>query len=289
MSFLDDARAAATMPVPGPGAPDDMQRMLDALPLAALADQWRALQSIGLRDRTEKTWAVSLYFNRLPHEAPERAFALVQEVLHSETDTAVLIELADDLMCALVNRHAGRLIDAIEAAANGDARLRWLLGGVYHWAGDDAIQARLARIADRRRWRADEMRHDHRTPAIDFAALTTAELARAWIEQKTKPNKDRDRNWFALMEHERDLVENDPEAMIDLVLAILEIERHPGVLSLLAAGPLEEAISLDTIARVEHEAARNERFRDLLGGVWYRSQPTELKARLDALVADRRW
>ena len=44
-----------------------------------------------------------------------------------------------------------------------------------------------------------------------------------------------------------------------------------------------------TIDRIEHEAAANKRFHDLLGGVWYFRAPEELKARLDALIGDVRW
>jgi hypothetical protein len=39
------------------------------------------------------------------------------------------------------------------------------------------------------------------------------------------------------------------------------------VLSLLADGPLEDVISMETIDRVEREASINKRFHDLLGGV----------------------
>ena len=59
---------------------------------------------------------------------------------------------------------------------------------------------------------------------------------------------------------------------------------------MLAAGPLEDVISMNTIERIECEAqADNERFRDLLGGVWYFRASDELKARLDALIGDNRW
>ena len=61
------------------------------------------------------------------------------------------------------------------------------------------------------------------------------------------------------------------------------------LLSMLAAGPLEDVISMRTIDRIEREAAANKRFRDLLGGVWYFRAPEELKARLDALIGDARW
>jgi Family of unknown function (DUF6869) len=61
------------------------------------------------------------------------------------------------------------------------------------------------------------------------------------------------------------------------------------MLALLAAGPLEDVISMETIDRIEREAAANKRFHDLLGGVWYYRAPDELKARLDALVRQNRW
>jgi hypothetical protein len=57
----------------------------------------------------------------------------------------------------------------------------------------------------------------------------------------------------------------------------------------LAAGLIEDVIGLDTIDRIEREAAANERFRDLLGGVWYFNEAPELRARLDAIVKGRNW
>ena len=82
-------------------------------------------------------------------------------------------------------------------------------------------------------------------------------------------------------------VSEDPDRAIDLIVAILEIETNPALLSLLAAGPLEDVISMETIDRIEREAQANERFHDLLGGVWYYRASDELKARLDALVGEQ--
>ena len=67
------------------------------------------------------------------------------------------------------------------------------------------------------------------------------------------------------------------------------IARYARCERLLAAGPLEDVISMKTIERIECEAADNDRFRDLLGGVWYFRASDELKARLDALIGDNRW
>jgi hypothetical protein len=81
----------------------------------------------------------------------------------------------------------------------------------------------------------------------------------------------------------------DPDKAIDLIVEISKIETNPVMLSLLAAGLLEDVISMETIDRIEREAAVNKRFHDLLGGVWYYRASDELKARLDALVGQNRW
>jgi hypothetical protein len=57
----------------------------------------------------------------------------------------------------------------------------------------------------------------------------------------------------------------------------------------LAAGLLEDVISMDTIDRIEREANADDKFRWLLGGVWYWNEPEPLKARLDAIVQGRHW
>jgi len=58
------------------------------------------------------------------------------------------------------------------------------------------------------------------------------------------------------------------------------------MLSLLAAELVEDVIAEDTIERIEREATADERFRHLLGGVWYANKGAALKARLDAIVKE---
>jgi hypothetical protein len=148
---------------------------------------------------------------------------------------------------------------------------------------------RIAPIADVGGWDADHLAQ--RTPRVplDCAGMSLPDLARAWVEQYSKSERDQDDNLFAIMDFERDLREENPDRMIDLILEILKIETNPVLLSLLAAGPLENVISLRTIDRIEREARADRRFHDLLGGVWYYRAPDELKARLDALVGESRW
>ena len=105
----------------------------------------------------------------------------------------------------------------------------------------------------------------------------------------SKSERDRDDNFSAIMDYERDLREEDPDKAIDVIVEILKIETNPVLLALLAAGPLEDVITMETIDRIEREVSADQRFHDLLGGVWYYRASDELKARLDALVGGNRW
>lgn len=283
MNDFDEAMRAAIMPVPGSTLPADRHGVFAALPIADLASLWCALQHVSVRDQDEKTWSAIHYFDRLPHDEPERALALVLAVLAAETDKRVLMQLNGRLMTALVHAHADRLVDRIEEEARRNETLRWLLGGAHCWAADDTLRARLARSADDDAWRRDQEARDTPARPIDYATLSTAQLARAWVEQRAKPEKDTDDNWHALADYERDLVAMHPDAVIDLVVEILRIESNPNLLSLLAAGLLEDAISMPLIERIEREA-EDPRFRRLLAGVWYHDKDAALKGRLDAIL-----
>jgi hypothetical protein len=284
MSFLNDAKAAATMAIPGSGTPEAQRRVLDAMPIEELAGLWCSLQYLGMRDYTEEVWSNILYFDSLPHDAPERSFELVLAVLRSEAHKSVKMELNDKLMTTLVHAHAERLIDEIEARAHDHPQLRWLIGGAYWWAADDMLKARLAAVADEDAWRADDDARAAAGASIDFAALPLEQLALAWVAQKCKPRKDQDANWMVLCDYERELQQENPNKIIDLILAILRIESDPHVLSYLAAGTLEDVISTRTIDRIEREAAGNEDFRTLLRGAWYWNESHEIKRRLDAII-----
>ena len=284
MNFIDDAKAAATMAVPGPGAPEDVQAAFDAMPIAELAARWRMQQFVGIRQQTEATWAASRCFDSLPHEQPQRAYDMVLAVLAAETDLSVRLRL-HDVFSTLIHAHGALLVDRIVADAAGNAALRWLLGGGCWWTQDKALEARLEAVADVEAFRADDEAHQTRNPPVDFDALSIDELARVWVEQTDKPFKDHDHNWRAFQDFERDLVESDPHAALDLVIAVLKIETNPFLLSVLAAGLLENVIDMPVIDRIEREAKADLRFLELLGGVWYARKPDAVKARLDAILS----
>ena len=147
MSFIDDAMAAATMAVPGPGAPDDAHAAFDAMPIAELAARWRMAQFVSVKAQTEATWTATRYFSSLPHQSPARAYDMVLVVLAAETDLSVRLRL-DDVLSTLIHAHGAKLVDRIEADAADNAALRWLLGGGCWWTEDKAMEDRLTAVAD---------------------------------------------------------------------------------------------------------------------------------------------
>lgn len=289
MGLTDDAGLLEVIAAaPQLQTPDETEAFLDPMPLGELASMWCALQRVSRRDQVGSIWALKLYFDRLPHRRPQQALDLVLEVLKSEADKPTVMQLNDKFLLSLLYAHGEEVIARIEHEAGHNDRLRWLLGGV-HVDPDDPLMSRIAGLADSKAWQVDHLAQRTPREPLDFANMSTARLARAWVEQYSRSERDQDDNLFAIMDFERDLREDDPDRMIDLILEILKIEANPVLLSLLAAGPLEEVISAGTIDRIEREARVNERFRDLLGGVWYYRASDELKTRLDALVGESRW
>ena len=71
VSLIEDAKTAATMAIPGPGAPDDVQAAFDAMPIAELAARWRMVQFVSVKAQTEETWTATRYFNSLPHDVAD--------------------------------------------------------------------------------------------------------------------------------------------------------------------------------------------------------------------------
>lgn len=284
MKVIKDAEQAIHMPIPGPGGtPDELRRKLDAMPADELAAVFCALQYCGMREQVDDTWDTILYFDALPHDQPHRAFALVLAVLRSEAHKSVKMELNTKLFGSLVYTHGEAIIGDIEAEARTNPQLRWLIGGVLT-PGEGHVARRLRGMADSAAWWADHNERDRPKEHIDFPKLSIPELARVWLDQKTKPHKDQDDNWMALTEFMEGLHRDHPDAVLDMILEILEIETDEGVLSFVSAGPLEDLVSMRIIDRIEREAAANAAFRDLLRGVWYWNEGHELKKRLDAIT-----
>ena len=117
-------------------------------------------------------------------------------------------------------------------------------------------------------------------------------LIQGWLslQRAREGSPDHERFFWAHGEFS-ELVEERPEDAWPLILEILRREQDEEVLSVLAAGPLEELLSRHGsafIERVESEASSNARFRWLLGGVYKLFMTDEIWARVRA-AAPERW
>ena len=89
-----------------------------------------------------------------------------------------------------------------------------------------------------------------------------------------------------------DICREDPEAAWSFILYTLADRRSEDVLSILAAGPLEDLLAKHgdrIIERVELEARRNPRFAMLLGGVWQNVIDDAIWQRVKAVWDLRGW
>ena len=143
----DAAVLALIAAAPEQGSSDETERLLDAMTVKELASMWAALQRLSRRDQTSGTWAAIMYFDRLPHDNPDRALDLALEVLRSESDKPTVMQLNGKFMMSLTYVHGADVIDRIESEAKDNARLRWLLGGIL-FGPNEPFKQRILEIAD---------------------------------------------------------------------------------------------------------------------------------------------
>lgn len=273
-----------------PPSDEEVEARLKALPPDVLVRAWREISTTGLKDQTEGTHAVLMYFDRLGHDDPERTVTFLEALLEQEPDDAVVALTGQGkLLGQLLHFNGARVARALQELAMRQPRLRWLMGAAY-WSISGGIEdadtkRRLLSIADQEAFKAWAEGYKS-TEIIDFAALPVAEIAPLWVEINARSDldKEKDSNWSELFDFQSELVRNDPFKALDLVKAIVEIEDNPHVLGLLAAGMLEDLIPAEdgpVVDAVVAEAGRNPRFRHLLGGVWFSGMAPEVVERLE--------
>jgi len=284
----------------GSEAEAEMEARLAALPVADLVRPWREVSTTGLKDQTAGTHAFLMYFDSLPHDAPQRAVAFIEAELAGEPDDEIVALLADGkLLGQLLHFHAPSVATALQELALRQPRLRWLMGGAAAsitggMVENPQAQRRLLAIANEPAYRKWQEAQRSDAEPIDFAALPLGELAAAWVEitGRSDRDKERDGNSTALYDFQSDLIGNDPLAALELVKAILAIEDNPNVLGLLAAGMLEDLLPDEdgpVIDAVVAEAGRNPAFRELLGGVWFYGMSPQVTERLEKVRGEVRW
>jgi hypothetical protein len=119
-------------------------------------------------------------------------------------------------------------------------------------------------------------------------------LVASWIEHHTVEyrwdddhvlRKERGADQFWAWEKLEEIVRNDPALGWDVILQIVSESNNESVLGNLAAGPLEDLIAwhgAKFIERVEAQARRDNRFREVLAGVWQNETPHDVWARVQA-------
>jgi len=283
-----------------PPAAEDIEARLAGLPMTDLVRAWREVSTTGLKDQTAGTHAFLMYFDGLAHDAPERAAEFIEAELTSEPDDELVMLLAESkVLSQLLHFHGLRVATSLQALALRQPRLRWLMGRLARSIPGGLVEnpearRRLMAIADEAAYRAWEARLRPQREPIDFAALPMPERAATWVEitARSDVDKQRDDNSGALFDYQMELLTSDPLEALELVKAILEIEDNPNVLGLLAAGLLEDLIPEQdgpVIDAVVAEAGRNEKFRHLLGGVWFYGMSPQVTERLEQARGEVRW
>ncbi len=93
MTWGDERLGFGSTPAP---FDEDVQARLKALSPEELVRAWRVASTTSLRDRTDGTYAVSMYFDRLGHDEPERAVSFIDALLAQEPDNALVALTAQE-------------------------------------------------------------------------------------------------------------------------------------------------------------------------------------------------
>lgn len=105
-----------------------------------------------------------------------------------------------------------------------------------------------------------------------------------WGEEMVLLNRDNSATQWA-SDAIMDLAFENPEALWEFILEVLQRDPPTEVVEVLAAGPLEDCLAKcgeKVIDRVEERAKSDPKFRSLLGGVWRNSMSDDVWARVQA-------
>jgi hypothetical protein len=118
-------------------------------------------------------------------------------------------------------------------------------------------------------------------------------LAEAWLACRRLPMSSPEREQFQwVMDSEYDFLEENPEKLWLLILAINHKDQSPAVQEVLSAGPLENLLSrygLQFIDRVETQAPVDPGFAQLLCGVSESGIGPEVWLRVKSVWDRRGW
>jgi hypothetical protein len=125
--------------------------------------------------------------------------------------------------------------------------------------------------------------------------MTPIELdaqANAWITHWFAPAGSPEYNASAWATDTYDFLNEDPETLWLLILAVHRKDQSPRTQALLSAGMVEDLLSMHGdkfIDRIEAEARTDPSFAKLLGGVWKSQMSDQLWERVQAVWDRRGW
>jgi hypothetical protein len=267
---------------------EDALQIARNLSLDDLRCAWRVVNLTRYAEQTEGTRFFATYFDALGQTEPERACDFILASVADEPDDEQVAMIGvGKLLGQLLLNHGAIAASRLAPIAKTSGRARWLLGSAY-WlikSGlDPEIAGVLLPLADQAVWEA--WQEENRTSVGDLASLDVADLASLWIDANGRSPIERERDDLhaSVFDLCFDLARSDPDRGLDLALAVLALTDEKRLLSLLAAGLLEDLVmreSDDVLARIEAEAARDQKFRDLLGGVWLSRASAATAARIE--------
>ena len=120
-----------------------------------------------------------------------------------------------------------------------------------------------------------------------YQSVTIKKLLNEYVEWTTDPEGDSPGFIEFLW-----IIENEPEKGWKAILAALSDNRLQQSLGVIAAGPLEDLLSLHGelfIERVEKEAKKNPAFAHLLGGVWQSNMSDDVWERIQLVWDQSGW
>jgi hypothetical protein len=217
---------------------------------------------------------------RLMPEDPLTAAELVLEIIERGPAHGFTCYDTYAPLATLLARNGSEVVDVIEAAAE-KSLLVWRC--LWWMSRDRSTSLDAGRISadvfDRLEAVRAEGIHDNTDDPPGSPKTLPPEYERvveAWFAYERT---------FWAFERVNDLVSNDPDPAWRLIERLVAQAPDDDVLGAIAAGPLEDFISdhgIHFIDRIERWAARDERFRQCLAGVWQSQTPDEIWARIEA-------
>ena len=118
-------------------------------------------------------------------------------------------------------------------------------------------------------------------------------LAQNWVAYWKAGHESPEREeLFWVNEREWALVADQPKVAFEMVIEVLRIDSSDKIQEVLSAGPLEDLLAKHgelIIESVEREAKANQKFAQLLGGVWQNTMADEIWRRVQAVWDRKGW